>query len=654
MCGIAGIWHRDRQRPAEPAPLAAMADTLQHRGPDDRGLWAGRGGGLAATRLSIVDVAGGHQPLTSEDRQVGAVLNGEIYNHRRLRLELEAAGHTFCTRVDTEVLVHGYEAWGPRGLAERLEGMFAAAVYDRAAHRLVLIRDRLGVKPLYHGTTAAGLVFGSEVKALLAHRDVARRLDAEGIDLFLTLEFTPAPRTLLADVRKLVAGTLLVADERGVRTERYWRLPPPAGAEAPATPAQAAAEVGARIERSVEDRLMADVPLGALLSGGIDSSSVVRCMARLGVDPLRTFSVGFREPSYDESVHAEAVARHFGACHHAAGLVPRAVELVDRLLPFLDDPIGDFSIFPTYLVSCLARQHVKVVLSGDGGDEVFGGYDTYLAEKLAQRLAGPARIAGRAAHRLGRRMRPREAKKGLWNLSRRFLEGLGHPAHFGHMRWMLFLAAADKDEAYGPALREGLGDFEAATVLDEALAGDGHTVTDPLERSLRLDLRLYLPENILLKLDRMSMATSLEARVPLLDHRLVEYVAQLPARYKVRGLVRKWILRRAVARWLPRRVLARRKTGFSIPMKTWLRHDLRHLVEGLDGGALVREHGLVAGAWVRRLVEEHITGRADHAHRLWSLVMLEAWLGAVLKAGPRDNRNPVEENPGGRMTRDGR
>ena len=629
MCGIAGVWNRDRQESVDPILLHRMADTLHHRGPDDKGVWNRAGGGLAATRLSIVDLEGGHQPLTNEDGTTGAVLNGEIYNHRKLRRALEALGHRFRTRVDTEVLVHGYEAWGARGLAERLEGMVAAAVYDAPNHRLLLIRDRIGIKPLYYYYHPGGsrLVFGSEVKAVLAHPEVPRRIDAEGVDLFLTFEFTPAPRTLLRDVRKLEPGTLLVVEEKGVRIDRYWRLPAPFS-RPPPSPEAAAGRVRELLRQSVQDRLMADVPLGALLSGGIDSSSVVSQMADLGVDPLNTFSVGFQEPTYDESGHAEGVAAHFGAHHHAAGLVPRAVELVDLLMPFMDDPIGDFSIFPTYLVSRLARQKVKVVLSGDGGDEVFGGYDTYLAEKAAQYTRIFPGAMKQAAFRLGRRMSPRETKKGPWNLIRRFLEGLGHPSGLGHMRWMVFLGAAEKLDAYGEWLRRELGDFDAFSVVEEALKET--SVNDVVERSLRLDMALYLPENILLKVDRMSMATSLEARVPLLDHRLVEYVAGLPSRYKIRGWRRKWILRKAVADQVPPGVLERKKSGFGIPMKTWLRRDLRDMVEALESGAVVRDHGLIRAGHVRKLVEDHVSGRADHAHRLWPLVMLESWVRNVL------------------------
>jgi asparagine synthase (glutamine-hydrolysing) len=392
-----------------------------------------------------------------------------------------------------------------------------------------------------------------------------------------------------------------------------------------------------------------------LLSGGIDSATVVSRMAALAVNPLSTFSVAFEDPSYDESAHAETVATHFGADHHAAGLVPRAVELVDRLLPFMDDPIGDFSIFPTYLVSRLARQKVKVVLSGDGGDEVFGGYDTYLAERLARWLTWVPAACGRAAFHASRRMSPRAEKKGAWNLLRRFLEGMGHPAAFGHMRWMMFLGASEKAQAYGPALRDALGKsgFEMESIVAAALGGT--PIADPIERSLRLDLGLYLPENILLKVDRMSMATSLEARVPLLDHRLVEYVARLPTRYKIRGFRRKWILRRAVRDWVPPSVLARRKSGFSIPMKTWLRTDLRHLIEQLEHGAIVRDRGLIEADYVRRLVREHLEGRADHAHRLWAMAMLEWWVRNVLevKADAGPGRRESEATTEGGVSRHG-
>ncbi len=607
-----------------------MVATLHHRGPDDRGTWAASGAGLGAARLSIVDLAGGHQPIASEDGSVVAAQNGEIYNHEALRDELIALGHTFRSRVDTEVLVHGYEAWGAEGLATRLHGMFAVAIYDVASHRLTLIRDRLGVKPLYVFAADDRVVFGSEPKAILAHGDVPRRLDPDAIDLFLTFEFTPAPRTLLRDVRKLRPGSLQTFEPTGRATHRYWRLPEP-GALAATSDADAIAGVGARIEEAVRARLMADVPLGALLSGGIDSSTIVSRMAALGVRPLSTFSVGFRDPSYDESAHAEAIATHFGATHHAAGLVPRAVELVDRLLPFLDDPIGDFSIFPTYLVSQLARQRVKVVLSGDGGDEVFGGYDAYLADRVGRRLAWLPAGLRRGAFAMARRMRPRDRKKGMWNATRRFLEGLVHPAELGHMRWMVFLGEADKAEAYGDGLA-GRDPEAWRGVVREAL--DDRDVADPVERNLRLDLALYLPENILLKVDRMSMANSLEARVPLLDHRLVEFVAGLPSRCKLRGSERKWVLRRAVGDWLPPAVLARRKTGFSIPMKTWLRDELRDMVEAVVHGRIVEDLGLIRRDYLRRLVDEHCAGRADHAHRLWAMVVLESWVGQTLAAAP--------------------
>jgi asparagine synthase (glutamine-hydrolysing) len=553
MCGIAGLLALGGGQPPERRTLEILARELHHRGPDDEGFHLEGPVGLAMRRLSILDVEGGAQPVHSEDGGVTALLNGEIYNFRELRQGLLEGGHRLRSSGDTEVLVHLYEDHGLRFL-DHLRGMFALALWDRRRRRMVLARDPLGIKPLFHTHVRVNdrLLFASELGALLATGEVPRRLDHDALGELLAWEYVPSPHTLLRDVHKLPAGHCLVADATtGTVDIHPYRCPPPEQSpENTVHPAEAEEELDHLLGQAVAEQLVSDVPLGALLSGGVDSSLVVHHMARRG--PVRAFSLGFADPTYDESQHARTVARHLGVEHTVEVLDESPEELLDHLLGHLDDPIADTSIVPTYQVCRLARRHVKVVLTGDGGDELFGGYETYLAEGAARLVAGLGAPLRHAARLAAARIPPRPAKKGPVNKARRFLEGLGHDPRLGHARWRLFAGAALQAELFAEGRRgEATPERHVLQLVERFRA------RSPVDRALAVDLSSYLVDNCLVKVDRMSMACSLEARVPLLDERLVDFAFRLPPKLKV-GLRRtKVLLKRVARRHLPRGVVER-------------------------------------------------------------------------------------------------
>lgn len=672
MCGIAGIVSFQGSPPPDEAALRAMCATITHRGPDDEGRDCAGGVALGMRRLSIIDLAGGHQPLFNEDRTVRLVFNGEIYNFRALRTELEARGHRFATHTDGEAVIHAYEEYGIECL-RRLNGMYAIALHDLRRRRLYLVRDRIGIKPLYYAFDGSGstfdagdvvgrptgaarhLVFGSEVKTLLASGLLRRELDVDALGEFLAWEYVPAPRTLIRSVRKLPPAAYLAIDlESGrVTSTTYWHVPLPdstidglsigtasgdsssgngrlsagggnslvaRGNGRPASPTEDEwlAAVEAKLGEAVRRQLVSDVPLGAFLSGGVDSSLITRFMGA-----ARTFSIGFDDPTYSELPWARRVAEHLGVSHRDEIIRPDVVALFDRLMHFMDDPIGDFSIFPTYLVSRLAREEVTVALSGDGGDELFGGYETYAAQRRArmwQRI--PAAVRRGVLEPAIRSARPRAAKKGLVNKAKRFVEGLDHGTALGHARWRLFV---------GEALRRTLFTTEARAQMPtasgdhiEALFAEAGPRPE-IDRSLYVDLKSYLSDNCLTKVDRMSMAVSLEARVPFLDHEVVELAFRMPARLKVRGGQTKVGLKRLAARHVPRECVYRSKQGFSIPIKNWLREVFRPLMEELLSPARLLAEGLFVPEAVAQLTREHLTGTANHSHVLWGLMVFQDW-----------------------------
>jgi len=620
VCGIAGVVARDPRRSLDPAVIGLMVAKLHHRGPDDTGVVTLPGVSLGLKRLSIMDVAGGRQPISNEDETITFVGNGEIYNFRRLREELLSKGHRFKTGSDMEVVVHGYEAWGDR-VVERLSGQFAFALWDQKRARLLAARDRAGEKPLYYHEGPEDIVFASEIKSLLSRADVPRHLDVEALDLFLTYEFILAPRTIFQGVSKLPPAHAMSVEGGKVTTWAYWRAPDTV--EEGRSEESWVKELRETLTSAVRSQMMSEVPLGAFLSGGIDSSTVVALMAEASPRPVKTFNIAFREGSYDESWYAREVAKLFATEHREEIITPDVVSLFDRLVVHLDEPFADVSLFPTYLVSEVASREVKVVLSGDGGDELFAGYDWYVADRLARTLSSfPGPRALGVLERASEWFPESAKKKGLVNKVKRFLAGAAAPGALQHYRWLSHLRAEEKAELYSKSLRESLAGFSSAAPVISTL---GEERNDLLNRQLHADFKLFLADDILVKVDRMSMAASLEARAPFLDKDVVELAFRMPGSLKLRGYRRKHILKQAMADKLPSRILNRRKEGFSIPMKNWLRSELRPLMESLLSRERIEARGLFEWPAVERRMREHLAGGRNHAHQLFPLMVFERW-----------------------------
>jgi len=618
MCGIAGIATRGSTPPRD--LIGAMCDVIRHRGPDGEGIHVEPGIGLGMRRLAVLDLVTGDQPVTNESRTVHVVFNGEIYNYRELRSELAAKGHRFRGTGDSEVLPRLYEEHGPAFLS-RLNGMFAIALWDSELKRLLLARDRMGIKPLYYSLHGGSLCFASEVKSILAADGSARAIDPLGVDQLLTFEYTASPTTLFQDVKKLPPGGWLTFSGGRTQQGRFWSLP--TGEPDLAGDAEELAErLRDTLVGAVRRQLASDVPLGAFLSGGIDSSILVAAMTEVSPTPPLTFSIGFGDPTYSELPHARAVAAHCGTRHHEEILTPDYLAVLPEVISQLDQPIADFSVFPTLLVARMARRHVTVALGGDGGDELFGGYDTYRADRLSARLLDwqPAPLRA-AAEWLARGLPLGKGKRGLANELRRFLEGARLPSDWQHLRWMMFLRSEQRARLYTPEFRAHVAG--AAEVLVRSVLDCG--ASDRLAAQMRCDLKLYLPEDILAKVDAMSMASSLEARVPYLDNEVVDLALAMPSRFKVRGGVRKWILKRAFAGSLPAKALQRGKEGFSMPMKQWLTHEWNGLMHELLSPASLAAEGLFDARYVERLMREHEAATHNHSHLLWALMVFQLW-----------------------------
>ncbi len=628
MCGIVGIVERDLDRPVVADDLARMVRTLHHRGPDEEGSITLPGVGLGMRRLAIVDLKSGQQPIPNETGDIKVVANGEIYNFRELQKELESFGHTFRSRdSDIEVLVHAYEQWGAEFLV-RLRGMFALAIWDGRTRTLIAARDRAGEKPLYWTQTARGLLLASEVKALLVRPDVARELDPVSLDQFLTYEYIIAPRTLLKGVHKIPSAHFLKYQDGDVSLHRYWDA---ADVEVRNwDDDEAAAALRGALATAVQRQLMADVPLGAFLSGGIDSSSIVGLMSLASRQPVNTFSIGFSDGTYNELPYAREVAALFKTDHRERQASPDLGDMFERLIVHLDEPFADVSLFPTFSVSELAREHVKVVLSGDGGDELFGGYDAYQAQALAARLGWMGHALMPALAGVASALPPTEKKKGLVNKVKRFSAGAATaPSDLGHYRWMVYLGARDKARLYDAGLREALASTDVYAPVRDALGR--FSQDDVLNRQLYADLSLYLADDILVKVDRMSMATSLETRAPFLDGDVMELAFSMPGHLKIRNGERKWILKKAMSDVLPSSIVNRKKEGFSIPIKNWLRRELQPLMRELLSRERVARRGLFDPGVVQQLIDDHVEGKENYAHTLFPLMVFERWAAEHLR-----------------------
>lgn len=621
MCGIAGFIESG---PPEhrAAVLRRMTRALQHRGPDDEGFYVDAFAALGSRRLSVLDLRLGQQPMAGERDGIRVVHNGEIYNFRTVRARLEALGHRFRTDSDTEVIAHGYEEWGDACVAH-LEGMFAFAVWDAAQQTLLLARDRIGEKPLYYYTAPTTFVFGSELRALLAHPAVPRELDLRSLSRYLAYEYVPAPSAILAGIAKLPAGHLLtvrLGDKP--RVVRYWDLsfvPDHAPTED-----EWAERLRDQIAASVRRQLVSDVPLGMFLSGGIDSGAVVATAARLGAAPLKTFSVGFDEPSYDERRFARAVASRWGTEHIETVFSARdALGLLDQVGALLDEPLVDASFLPTYVLSRMARRSVTVALSGDGGDELFCGYPTFLAHHGVRHIRRLPRWMLDAATWAVNRMPPSRQYGSVEFLLKQFFRGLPHSAEMRTQLLLGGLPAAEQTSLLGPVVREACRDVDVYEDLTVAVAEN--PVLDPIARLIYQHCFFYLSGQVLTKVDRASMACGLEVRAPFLDPPLIDLACRIPSSLKLRGWTTKYILKRALRNDLPQEVLHRRKQGFGVPLDAWLRGPLRGaLQERLEPERLARQ-GLFEASTVSRLTAEHLGGLRNHRKILWALMMFEAW-----------------------------
>ena len=606
MCGICGIASR---RSVERKRLESMAATLVHRGPDSDGFYVGDAVGLGARRLSIIDLEHGDQPIANEDGTVHVVQNGEIYNHAELRIELERAGHTFRTRCDTEVLVHAYEQWGD-AFSKRLRGMFALAIWDAREDRLLLARDAFGIKPLYYRAVRDELAFASELRAL-----PRGEVDPDALDAFLAFNSIPAPLTIFRDARKLPAGHTLTWRAGDVQIERFARpAPAAAGGLRDDDEAELVEECRARLRDSVRAHLVSDVPVGVLLSGGVDSGLLAALAAQEASEPLRTFSIGFEEASFDELGDARRVATRYGTDHHELVLRPDAARLLPALAEAFDEPFADSSALPTYLVSELASRHVKVALSGEGGDELFGGYYTYAADLLALRFGGVARLARPLVERL-----PSSSAKASFDYrAKRFVRAAHLPPLERHHGWK---------EIFSPDLRAELTRRRnGVDPLDVYRAVFAETEdADLLARLQDVDERVYLVDDLLVKTDRASMAHSLEARVPFCDPIVASFAHALPTRHKVRGVRKKVLLRRAAEPLLPRRIVEGKKRGFSIPAAAWLRGELEPFAREVLSPETLRRQGFFDPAVVARLIDDHVGRREDRSRQLWGLLAFTLW-----------------------------
>ena len=619
MCGITGIAALGGAPLPADQILRAMCHTLRHRGPDDLSLDLKSGVALGNTRLAIIDVDGGRQPLFNESGSVRTVLNGEIYNFRELRKSLQNAGHVFRTACDTEVIVHAYEEYGLNFVNE-LNGIFALALHDSERQRVILARDHMGVKPLYYALVENKyLVWGSEIKALLASRLISPQLSIDALGQFLSWEYVPGRQTLFEGIRQLAPAEAMVIDLQSSRisTRKYWDV-----LDAMKHESRSAQdwedEIGAKIATSVKGQMVSDVPLGAFLSGGVDSSLVVASMG-----DASTFSIGFDDPSYNELDYATRIADHLGVRQTKKIIRSNVADLFETLIYHLDDPIGDFSVFPTFLISKMARENVTVALSGDGGDELFGGYETYVAQRYAhwyQYL--PNSITRGMLPAAAKRIRPARQKKGTINKLKRFIEGAALPASMHHARWRIFASDELKGQLFTPNAASELTTPTGQHIHDLYATAAG---LPELNRSLYVDTQSYLADNCLVKVDRMSMANSLEVRVPLLDKELVAMAFDVPPNLKIRGTETKWLLKRIASRHLPRKCVYRRKEGFSIPMKHWLGTHFRPVLEEYLNPSRLQRDGIFQVSLVEKLKQDHLAGTANHSHILWSLIVFHAW-----------------------------
>lgn len=630
MCGIVGYLNLNGETISEGENhLPAMCRSIFHRGPDEEGMKLVGPAAIGMTRLAIIDVAGGQQPITNEDESIWIVFNGEIYNFQDLQERVLRLGHTLKTRSDTETIVHLYEEYGVDCL-QYLEGMFAFAIWDKNKKRLFIARDRMGEKPLHWGVFDGKLLFGSELKTILAHPASRKELDSLALQKYLALEYVPNPHSLFKGIHKLPPAHYMVVEDGQVKTSRYW-LPDIKTRDI--SEEEAGKELISLLRKSTELRLISEVPLGVFLSGGIDSSSIAALAAQCSSKPIKTFSIGFSDKSFDESEHALAVSKHIGSEHDVATFSPElGFETLNELWDILDEPLADASIVPTYFLSKMTRRHVTVALAGEGGDELFGGYPTYQAHKLAPFWSIMPEMLRDGMLEPALNKLP----VNMNNLSfdykvKRFIASAAEPPVVRHLRWMGSIAVANQSSLLLPehlALSAKREDqlFESLPLVNLNGKSNGKSgVLEVVNNIMRLDMTTYLPDDLLVKSDRASMAASLEVRLPFLAYPLVEFALSLPPNLKVRGMTTKYLLKKAVTPYLPEYIMKRPKKGFGIPVAKWLRQEFRSVVDELLCQSFIEKQGVFQWQYVKTLLDEHMSMKADRRKELWTLLMFQWW-----------------------------
>lgn len=622
MCGIAGFLSLEQGVFATKTIAQAMCDVIVHRGPDGQGMLVDGPLAMGMRRLSIIDLAGGQQPIANEDGTISVIQNGEIYNFQSIRQDLEKRGHRFKTNSDTEAIVHLYEEYGTR-CVEHLRGMFALAIWDAPRRRLIVARDRLGIKPLYYSVGNGRLLFGSELKSLLAV-GLDREIDQQALHDYLSLTYVPAPATIFKAARKLMPGSMLIAERGNVRIERWWNLSFEPDEKCFHSEPEIVEAVRERVEDAVRSHLVSDVPLGVFLSGGVDSQTLVACMRKFHTGALKTFSIGFAEKSFSELDRAREAARHFGTEHHELIVTPDTATMVPDLVSAFDEPYADSSAIPVLCVARLARQSVTVALTGEGGDEVFAGYKTYAATRLAglYRRAVPAPLRSLVAWGVNR-LPVSHGKVSFDYMAKRFVAGASNDAVDAHFSWKAIFDESAKQALY----REPRAVGPTVRLYHEAVAGIDPQ--DLLARLLMIDTRLGLEGDMLVKADRMSMATSLEGRVPLLDHPLVEMVAAIPSRFKMKGMKTKVLLRAAMADVLPKDTTQGPKQGFNVPIPSWLTGPLREMVHDTLSPSRIAATGIFRPEPIQELIRAHESLERDHSRDIWTLLMFQSWYDRI-------------------------
>jgi asparagine synthase (glutamine-hydrolysing) len=620
MCGIVGVVNK-RDKKVDQALISRMCEAIRHRGPDEDGFYLSEGVALGMRRLAIIDLKGGQQPIHNQDRTAWIVFNGEIYNYLELRKKLEKLGHTFYTNSDTEAVIHAYDQYGA-DCPKHLRGMFAFAIWDERTRELFLARDRVGKKPLLYAQVDGQLIFGSEFSALLLHPDIGRDIDTEAIHHYLSFMCVPAPMTAYRAIRKLEPGHSLRWRKGEIKIERYWQ--PDFSTKLKISEQEAGEQTVEILRDAVKVRLMSEVPLGAFLSGGIDSSAVVALMSQESSEPVKTFSIGFDEQDFSELHHARRVAEHVGADHHEFIVRPDALEVLPLLVDHYGEPYADSSAIPTYYVARETRKHVTVALNGDGGDESFAGYERYAAMQLAEKYHRiPAVLRDSLVKRAVGLIPSSDTKRSRVRDVKRFLQAASLPKVERYLRWVSVFDTTAKENLYSADFLHETRSIRAADILTPWFArANGAGIVDA---ALLADINTYLPNDLLVKVDIATMAVSLEARSPFLDHHLIEFAASLPENLKLRGLTTKYLLKRMLKKLLPAENLDRRKMGFGVPIGHWFRGKLQHFLRETILSERALSRGLFRPEAVKQLVELHTRSERDNSHQLWTLLMLELW-----------------------------